>query len=312
MPIGVFRTIIGLLIMYRITFLLILLLSFRLDYAHSELYEGWFDSDSTGPIIPIWMELNEVKPGEFTGWYANRIEPDTVYFKGVRRKKELMLKVMVNKTVVKEQFSLYETESGFEGVWKPSKGYGSDIRLFKIGPEFVKTMHVFIDSSILRKGKGKQDSISDIQYLMVRKGIASIKVYRERNDGHRPWISYHVIDIMKNKEIQLSDYLIDHAFATKKIYADSYAEEIAIEQLKQFAEDELSTMQDCGMNLDQELHLDNVILYPNRTAITFDYLNVFGMHEDCEYLMYPIQYTIPIEEFKSCIRPGSFLSRLLL
>lgn len=298
--------------MLRPLLFIITFLCLQTSDAISEIYEGWLDPDSTGPIQPLWMELNEDKSGQFTGWYVNRIEPDTVYFKGERAKKGIVLKVMANRTVVKEQFTLHESDSGLEGLWKPAKGYGSDIRLFKTEADFAKIMQVSIDPNVLRKGKGKQDSISDIQYLMVRKGIASIKVYRERNDGHRPWISYHVIDLIKKKEIQLTDYLIDHAFATKKIDADSHAEEVAIEQLKQYAEDELITMQDCGMNLDQELHLDNVILYPNRTAITFDYLNVFGMHEECEYLMYPIQYTIPIEEFKACIRPGSFLSRLLI
>ena len=88
-------------------------------------------------------------------------------------------------------------------------------------------------------------------------------------------------------------------------------EGVALNQIKQYGEDELVTMTDCGMNLDEELHLDNIVLYPNRSAITFDYLNIFGMHEQCEYLMYPVRYTLPIEEFKSCIRPGTFLSRLL-
>jgi hypothetical protein len=284
---------------------------YQLD-SKAEIFEGWLDPDSTGPINPIWMELHEENPAHFSGWYVNRIEPDTIYFKGEKGKSGLVLKVMANRSVVKEQFILTETEHGFEGIWKPIKGYSSDVRLFKTDAEYAKTMHVSIDSKILRKGKGMQDSISDIQYLMIRKGIASIKVYRERSDGHRPWISYHVIDLLKNKEIQLTDYLIDHVFSNKKIDADSHAEEVAIEQLKQYAEDELNAMQDCGMNLDQELHLDNLILYPNRTKITFDYLNVFGMHEDCEYLMYPIQYSLTIEEFKSCIRPGSFLSRLLI
>lgn len=298
--------------MYRILSFLLACLLMQCSVLKSELYEGWFDADSTGPIQPIWMELHEDQFSQFSGWYTSRVEVDTVFFKGERGKKGIVLKVMANRTVVKEQFTLIETAFGFDGTWKPAKAYGTELRLFKTEPEFTRTLHVSIDPHILRKGKGTQDSISDIQFLMVRKGIASIKVYRERNDGHRPWISYHVIDLLKNKEIQLTDYLIDHAFATKKIDADSHAEEVAIEQLKQYAEDELTTMQDCGMNLDQELHLDNVVLYPNRTAITFDYLNVFGMHEDCEYLMYPVQYTLPIEDFKACIRPGSFLSRLLL
>lgn len=309
---GVIQTTISSPYMLRTFLLFIAFLCLQTSDTSSEIYEGWLDPDSTGPIQPLWMELHEDKSGQFTGWYVHRIELDTVFFKGERGKKGITLKVMANRTVIKEQFTLHESENGLEGIWKPAKGYGSDIRLFKTESDFAKTMQVSINPNILRKGKGKQDSISDIQYLMVRKGIASIKVYRERNDGHRPWISYHVIDLMKNKEIQLTDYLIDHAFAAKKIDADSHAEDVAVEQLKQYAEDELSIMQDCGMNLDQELHLDNVVLYPNRTAITFDYLNVFGMHEECEHLMYPIQYTLPIEEFKTCIRTGSFLSRLLI
>jgi len=276
-----------------------------------EVYEGWMDPDSTGPITPIWMEIHESTAGTYVGWYVNRMDMDTILLKGEKTQNGIKLKVMSGKTAVKEQFSLQMTDQGMMGFWKPSKGYGADIILFPTDTLYAKYMQLQIDPAILRKGKGLKDSVSDIQYLMVRKGIASIKVYRERIDNHRPWISFHVIDLMKNKEIQMTDYLIDHAFAKTKISADAHAEEEALNQLKQYGEDELATMTDCGMNLDEELHLDNIVLYPNRTSITFDYLNVFGMHEQCEYLMYPVRYTLPMEVFKSCIRPGTFLSRLL-
>lgn len=276
-----------------------------------EVYEGWMDSDSTGPVTPIWMEIHETTAGTYTGWYVNRMDVDTILLKGEKTNNGIKLKVMSGRTAVKEQFTLQSTDHGLEGSWKPSKGYGADIVLFTTDSSYAKTMHLQIDPAILRRGKGLKDSVSDIQYLMVRKGIASIKVYRERIDNHRPWISFHVIDLMKNKEIQMTDYLIDHAFSKTKITADVFAEEEALNQLKQYGEDELATMTDCGMNLDEELHLDNIVLYPNRTSITFDYLNVFGMHEQCEYLMYPVRFTLPMEEFKSCIRPGTFLSRLL-
>jgi hypothetical protein len=280
--------------------------------AKSEVYEGWLDADSTGPVIPIWMELHEEPGNRYTGWYVNRMEHDTIFFSGEKSNNGILLKVTTTRLIVNEQFTLTETDFGFEGFWKPKKGYGADVKLFLTSEDYSKTINLTIDTNILKKGKGKNDSITDIQFLMVRKGIASMKVYREREDGNRPWITFHVIDIMKNKEIQLTDYLIDYAFATKKILADAQAEEIAIHHIQQYGEDELSTMKDCGMDLEQELHLDNVVLYPNRTAITFDYLNIFGLHEECEYLMYPVQYTLPIEEFKQCIRPGSFLARLLL
>lgn len=276
-----------------------------------EVFEGWLDPDTTGPITPIWLEMHETTSGNYSGWYLNRMEPDTIPFKGEKTKSGIVLKVMSGRNTIKEQFTFTVTETGLMGYWKPAKGYGADIRLFSTDSMYAKTMHVRIDPGILGKGKGVKDSVSDIQYLMVRKGIASVKVYRERIDNHRPWISFHVIDLMKNKEIQLTDYLIDHAFAKTKISADAHAEEEALNQLKQYGEDELATMTDCGMNLDEELHLDNIVLYPNRTSITFDYLNVFGMHEQCEYLMYPVRYTLPMDEFKACIRPGTFLSRLL-
>ncbi|NBO69174.1 MAG: hypothetical protein EBU66_01210 [Bacteroidetes bacterium] len=286
-------------------------IGFSMNTLHSEVYEGWLDPDSTGPITPIWMEIHETVAGVYSGWYVNRIDLDTIPFKGETYKNGIVLKVMSGRTAVKEQFTLQKTEHGMSGFWKPAKGYGADIHIFPTDSLYAKTMQLNIDPAMLRKGKGLKDSVSDIQYLMVRKGIASIKVYRERIDNHRPWISFHVIDLLKNKEIQLTDYLIDHAFAKTKIAADAYAEEEALNQIKQYGEDELVTMTDCGMNLDEELHLDNIVLYPNRSAITFDYLNIFGMHEQCEYLMYPVRYTLPIEEFKSCIRPGTFLSRLL-
>lgn len=278
---------------------------------HAEVYEGWLDADSTGPIIPLWLEMHEDGKGKFAGWYVNRIDPDTIVFTGERMKSGLVLTVKGARNVVKEQFTLQPSSYGYSGYWKPAKGYGADLHLFLSDEQYAKTMHVSIDPKILRKGKSQQDSISDLQYLMVRKGIASIKVYRERNDGHRPWISYHVIDVMKNKEIQLTDYLIDHVFAKTKIQADDHAEGEALNQLKQFSEEEIASMEQCGMNLDQDLHLDNIVLYPNRTSVTFDYLNVFGMHEDCEHYMYPVQFTLPIETFAPCIRPGSFLTRLL-
>ena len=286
-------------------------IGFSMNTLHSEVYEGWLDPDSTGPITPIWMEIHETVSGVYSGWYVNRIDLDTIPFKGETYKNGIVLKVMSGRTAVKEQFTLQKTEHGMSGLWKPAKGYGADIHIFPTDSLYAKTMQLNIDPAMLKKGKGLKDSVSDIQYLMVRKGIASIKVYRERIDNHRPWISFHVIDLLKNKEIQLTDYLIDYAFAKTKIAADAYAEEEALNQIKQYGEDELVTMTDCGMNLDEELHLDNIVLYPNRSAITFDYLNIFGMHEQCEYLMYPVRYTLRIEEFKSCIRPGTFLSRLL-
>lgn len=278
----------------------------------AEIYEGWIDSDSLEPIQPIWMEINRDASGTFTGWYMNRVNLDSLPLIGEMTKSGLILKVMNGRKTVAEQFTLSKSHLGYEGFWKPAKGYNSDVRLFKTESIYHSTMKLNIDTNILRKGKGWQNSITDIQYLMVRKGIASIKVFRERMQGDRPWISYHVIDLLKNKEIQLTDYLNALTFSKTKIVADAHAEQEAVNQLKEYAEEDLEAMKDCGLELDNELHLDDFMLYPNRTAITFDYHNIFGMKVDCDYELFPVRFTMPIEDFKQCIKPGSFLSRLLL
>ena len=278
----------------------------------AEIYEGWIDSDSLEPIQPIWMEINRDASGTFTGWYLNRVNHDSMSLIGEMTKSGLILKVMNGRKTVAEQFTLSKSHLGYEGFWKPAKGYNSDVRLFKTESIYQSTMKLNIDTNILRKGKGWQNSITDIQFLMVRKGIASIKVFRERIHGDRPWISYHVIDLLKNKEIQLTDYLNSLTFSKTKIVADAHAEQEAINQLKEYAEEDLEAMKDCGLDLDNELHLDDFMLYPNRTAITFDYHNIFGMKVDCDYELFPVRFTMPIEDFKQCIKPGTFLSRLLL
>lgn len=278
----------------------------------AEMYEGWIDSDSLEPIQPIWMEIKRESSGTYSGWYMNRANHDSVSFIGEMTKSGLILKVMYGRKTVVEQFTLSKSNFGYEGFWKPAKGYNSDVRLFKTEPMYHPTMKLSIDTTILRKGKGWQNSITDIQFLMVRKGIASIKVFRERIHGDRPWVSYHVIDLLKNKEIQLTDYLNSLTFSKTKIVADEYAEQEAINQLKEYVEEDLEAMKECGLDLDHGLHLDDFMLYPNRTAITFDYVNIFGMKVDCDYELFPVRFTMPIEDFKQCIRPGTFLSRLLL
>lgn len=290
----------------------ILIASLTPNILFAEIYEGWIDSDSSEPIQPIWMEINRDPSGKFTGWYLNRVNHDSLPLIGEMTKSGLILKVINGRNSVAEQFTLTKSHLGYEGFWKPSKGYNSDVRLFKTDSIYYSTMKLTIDTNILRKGKGWQNSITDIQFLMVRKGIASIKVFRERMQGDRPWISYHVIDMLKNKEIQLTDYLHSLSFSKTKIVADEHAEQEAINQLKEYAEEDLEAMKECGLDLDNGLHLDDFMLYPNRTAITFDYLNIFGMKVDCDYELFPVRFTMPIEDFKHCIRPGSFLSRLLI
>ncbi|MFM7157304.1 MAG: hypothetical protein ACKO0Y_05770, partial [Bacteroidota bacterium] len=47
-------------------------IGFSMNTLHSEVYEGWLDPDSTGPITPIWMEIHETVAGVYSGWYVNR------------------------------------------------------------------------------------------------------------------------------------------------------------------------------------------------------------------------------------------------
>jgi hypothetical protein len=279
---------------------------------HAEYYEGWIDTDSSEPITPIWIEFQRSAAGKYSGWYVNRIDCDTMNVSGEMTKSGLVLKVFTGRNTIAEQFTLVKSQHGYEGTWKAHKGYPYEVRLFKTDSMYRKTMKIAIDPTILTKGKGRHDSITEIHYLMVRKGIASIKVMRERKNDIRPWISYHVIDVLKNKEIHLTDHLMNHAYAKTKIMADNHAEQEAVNQLMEYDEDDIAAMKDCGLDLDRDLHLDDVVLYPNRTAITFDYVNIFGMKEDCEYQLYPIKFTMPIKDFKQCISPGSFLARLLL
>lgn len=294
----------------KTTIIFLCFLTIFSETLYSGIYEGWIDPDITGSIVPIWMELEESN-GAYSGWYVNRIEPDTLYFQGKRQKGSIVLNVLIGNNRIKETFTLNAENGILSGYWKPYKGYDTDVILFPTDSIYKNVMKLELNSAMLKKGKGKQDSITDIHYLMVRKGLASLKVFRERKDIGRPWISYHVIDLLKNREIQLTDYLEQYAFAKLKINGDSFAEAEAEKQLELYSEEEIEQMVQCGFHNNEELHLDNVVLYPNRMSLTLDYLNVFGMNSECDYLLYPIQYSFSFEEFKPCIRQGTFLGRLL-
>jgi len=287
---------------------LLYLLVFQYAMAEKQIFEGWLENPNGGGILPIWMELEISNKGDAEGWYCYRIDGDKIMVSGTVSDDEYYLGVHGTSGKKKETLAFHKDADSLAGEWL--KGTLSlSVTLFEVAPNQESFIPLNVKTDFSKRIKKNIDTVLDIEYMMVRKGLASIKVYHTRNSGSRDWVSYHTVDLQKNTEINLLEYIDANAFGSLKIMSDTYAEQMAREQLEILTKEDIIEMLQCGFSKDEDFHLDAIILYPNRTGITLFYEDLFGLSEACKLYAFPVEYSIPVSLFKSCIKKGSVLFR---
>ena len=277
-------------------------------YAKKVSFEGWFVQPDIAGILPIWVELEVSNNGNIQGWFCYRIDGEKSLLQGTVDGDDYSLSVPGTKGKYKEVLTFSKDADSLTGEWKKGNEYMS-LTLYDASEDQEQFIPLQIKTNFSKMTKKHTDSIVDIEYLMVRKGLVSVKVYHSKASGTRDWASYHTIDLQKNKEINLLEYVDANAFKALKIVSDNYAELQAREQLESLTTEDIMEMVQCGFSKEDDFHFDAVVLYPHKTGITLYYQDLFGLDEACLPYIFPIEYEIPLKDFTSCIKKGSLLTR---